>query len=305
MDGERKVLHYRNMASIPVYALYGEDSGQFANDWLHWETIQARSRLYGYEIAPHRHEQLFQVLLLTAGQALAVLDGEEVALTPPVAVVVPALTVHGYTFSQDVDGLVLTLMERDVAELGLAFPNAFAVGESNSIQRQIEALIAEAERQEVGHHLALRARMTLLLVALYRAGNEAGDFERMAEPARRHARVFHMLVDKKFRETRRIADYAAAIGISATHLNRVCRQVMGASALEVIERRVALEARRQLRFSDLSVKQIASDLGYEDPAYFTRFATRLLGMAPSAYRAASRGDAVGNGHATQGVRLSQ
>ena len=73
MDGERKVLHYRNMASIPVYALYGEDSGQFANDWLHWETIQARSRLYGYEIAPHRHEQLFQVLLLTAGQALAVL----------------------------------------------------------------------------------------------------------------------------------------------------------------------------------------------------------------------------------------
>ena len=62
MDGERKVLHYRNMASIPVYALYGEDSGQFANDWLHWETIQSRSRLYGYEIAPHRHEQLFQVL---------------------------------------------------------------------------------------------------------------------------------------------------------------------------------------------------------------------------------------------------
>ena len=293
-------MHYRNMtrtadrsagkaAGIPVYALYGEEDGQSGVDWLHWETIQARSRLYGYEIVPHRHEQLFQVLLLTAGRGLATLDGRELELKPVTAVVVPALTVHGYGFSPDVDGIVLTLLERDVAELGLAFPNAITVGESNSIKREVEALIAEAERPGMGHEQALRARMALLLVALHRAASETADAEPMADPARRHAQLFRTLVDRKFRESRRIADYAAAIGISATHLNRVSRQVMGASALEVIERRIALEARRQLRFSDLSVKHIASDLGYEDPAYFTRFATRLLGMSPSAYREASRG----------------
>lgn len=280
-------------ATIPVYALYGEHGGQFESDWLHWETIQARSRLHGYRIAPHRHEQLFQVLLLTKGRALAMLDGQERALGPATAVVVPALTVHGYVFSPDVDGLVLTLMERDVAELGLAFPNAFAVGESNSIKRELEALIAEAERPGCGNDQALRARMTLLLVALHRAVSETEAESRMADPAQRHARLFRTLVDRKFRETRRITDYAAAIGISATHLNRVCRQVLGASALEIIERRIALEARRQLRFSDLSIKQIAADLGYEDPAYFTRFATRLLGMAPSAYRLVNRGGGSG------------
>ncbi|HEY9009796.1 MAG TPA: helix-turn-helix domain-containing protein, partial [Devosia sp.] len=56
----------------------------------------------------------------------------------------------------------------------------------------------------------------------------------------------------------------------------------------LIERRIALEARRQLRFSNLSIKQIAAELGYDDPAYFTRFATRALGTPPSNYRAASR-----------------
>lgn len=279
----------KKAAAIPVYALYGEAEGQSGVDWLHWETIPARSRLYGYEIAPHRHEQLFQVLLLTKGRATAVLDGQELRLRSGTAVVVPALTVHGYSFSADVDGIVLTLLERDVAELGLAFPNAFAVEESNSIKREVEALVAEAEQPGVGHEQALRARMALLLVALHRAASATTDEEPMDDPARRHAVVFRTLVDRKFRETRRIGDYASAIGISATHLNRVCRQVMGASALDVIERRIALEARRQLRFSDFSVKQIAADLGYDDPAYFTRFATRLLGMSPSTYREASRG----------------
>ena len=279
----------KKAAAIPVYALYGEEQGQSGVDWLHWETIPARSRLHGYEIVPHRHEQLFQVLLLSKGRAVAVLDGRELNLRRGAAVVVPALTVHGYAFSPDVDGIVLTLMERDVAELGLAFPNAFTVEESNSIKREIEALIAEAERPGVGHEQALRARMALLLVALHRAASETAGEVPMDDPARRHAQLFRTLVDRKFRETRRIGDYAAAIGISATHLNRVCRQVMGASALDVIERRIALEARRQLRFSDLSVKQIATDLGYDDPAYFTRFATRLIGMSPSAYREASRG----------------
>ncbi len=278
------------MRSIPVYALYGEDGGQLANDWLHWETIQSRSRLHGYEIAPHRHERFFQILVLTGGSAHAILDGAELDLAPPAIVVVPALAVHGYRFSPDVDGIVLTLLERDVAELGLAFPNAFTVGISDSINREVEALIDEAGRPGLRHEQVLRARLTILLVALHRAASETAELERVTDPARRHAGLFRALVDTKFRETRRIGDYAAAIGISPTHLNRVCRQVMGASALEVIERRIALEARRQLRFSDLSVKQIASDLGYDDPAYFTRFATRLLGMPPSAYRDTTRRD---------------
>lgn len=305
MAGNR--LHYRNMGAIPVYALYGEHHGQLDQDWLHWESIPARSRLHGFEIAPHRHEQLFQVLVLTRGRARAVLDGSEIDLTPTAAVVVPALTVHGYCFSPDVDGVVLTLKERDVHELDLAFPTAMVVADAGSLRAEVDGLIAEAERPGRGHEQALRARLALLLVALHRGAGETPAEQHGADSARRHARVFRMLVDRQFRESRRIAHYAEAVGISATHLNRVCRQVLGASALQVIERRIALEARRQLSFSDLSIKQIASGLGYEDPAYFTRFATRVLGMPPSAYRVSSRRPkslrkpGPGAGHATGAV----
>ncbi|HEY9010091.1 MAG TPA: AraC family ligand binding domain-containing protein, partial [Devosia sp.] len=167
-------MHYPNMAAIPVYGLYGEGDSSFGQDWLHWETIQSRSRLHGYRIAPHRHEQFFQVLLLTAGETTASLDGAVAELPAPAAVVVPALTVHGYTFSPDVDGVVLTLMEREVAAAGLTFSNAAIARNARPVQAAMDAVVAEAQRPGAWHEQALRSHVALLLIALHRAVDEAG-----------------------------------------------------------------------------------------------------------------------------------
>lgn len=287
MDCERIVLHYPNMRkAIPTYALYGETG--IRQDWLHWETIQARSRLHDYAIAPHRHEQFFQVLSLIGGAGEVTLDGAGFPLRPPAVVVVPALTVHGYHFSHDVAGIVVTLMERDLAALGVDVPGAQVMPGSPQIEAQLQGLLAEADRPGPGHDAAMRAHLTLLLVMLNRATRGAVA-EEPDDRTRVHAQAFRQLVDRQFRHTRRIGDYAAAVGISTTHLGRVCRQVLGASALEIIERRVALEARRQLMFSSLTIKQIGAELGYDDPAYFTRFVTRTLGEPPVAIRRSVRG----------------
>ena len=93
MDRGCNLLHYPNMQGVPTYALYGEADSARQQDWLHWETIQSRSRLHGYRIAPHRHERFFQILSLTGGGGHATLDGTGFDLEPPVVVVVPALTV--------------------------------------------------------------------------------------------------------------------------------------------------------------------------------------------------------------------
>lgn len=289
MDTARNLLDYPNMKTIPSYALYGEADAKPVQDWLHWETIQSRSRLYGYRIAPHRHEQFFQVLQLTGGRAMVTIDAVQHDLAAPAVVVVPALTVHAYSFSHDVDGVVVTLMERDVQPFASGQMQATVFSGAGDVGEAIDRLIVEADRPGVGHGVAMRALIALLLVAISRAEQAA-----VAAPSRAssrsvlHATAFRWMVDHRFRETRRIIDYATALGISSTHLNRVCRDVLGASALQVIERRVALEARRQLLFSGLSIKQIGAELGYEDPAYFSRVLARVLGMAPGAYREQSR-----------------
>lgn len=286
MDRGRNLLHYPNMNFIPTYALYGETQSLHRQDWLHWETIQSRSRLHDYRIAPHRHEQFFQVLYLTAGRAEMVLDGDTHVLLPESAAVVPAGVVHGYTFSTDVRGMVVTLMERDLEGLGLPRPGAMVIRQRCAeIAVTLGRLAAEADRPGSAHDIAMRAHLSLLVVALLRAEPEPASAGAGA-PVRTAQLVtaFRDQVEQRFRQTRRVADYSSAVGISHTHLNRLCRQVLGRSALAVIEDRIALEARRLLLFSTLPIKQIGAELGYDDPAYFSRFITRMLGMPPAALR---------------------
>ena len=284
MDRGRKVLHYLNMNFIPTYALYGETQSEHRQDWLHWETIQSRSRLHDYRIAPHRHEQFFQVLYLTAGRAEMVLDGDSHVLLPECVAVVPAGVVHGYQFSADVRGMVVTLMERDLEGLGLPRPGAMVIRQGTAdVALTLGRLAAEADRPGSGHDVALRAHLSLLVVTLLRAAPEQANADAPARAGQLVA-AFRDQVEQRFRQTRRVADYAGAVGVSHTHLNRLCRQVLGRSALAVIEERIALEARRLLLFSTLSIKQIGAELGYEDPGYFSRFITRMFGLAPAALR---------------------
>jgi len=289
MDGRRNLLHYSNMNRIPTYALYGEAQSNYRQDWLHWETIQARSRLHDYRIAPHRHEHFFQVLYLTAGRAGMVLDGDQHELMPESVAVVPAGVVHGYRFSADVRGLVVTLRGRDLEGLGLARPGAMVIRTGcGEVAVALARLTAEADRPGLGHDVAMRGHLMLLLVALTRAGPQAANTG-IADRATHLVTAFRDQGEQRYRQTRRVADYAGAIGVSHTHLNRLCRQVLGRSALAVIEERVALEARRQLLFSTLTIKQIGAELGYDDPAYFSRVMTRLFGMSPATLRAQMRG----------------
>ncbi len=288
MDSVPIVLHYPNMTRrpIPTYALYGEADSRY--DWLHWETIQSRSKLHDYAIAPHRHEHLFQLLSLTGGRGEVELDGKSFSLKPHALVVVPALTVHSYLFSRNVAGVVVTMLERDINGLGIEPPSAQVLPADVALASALAGLLAEADHPAAQHDLAMRAHLTLLLLALNRTSQHRASGEPDIERARLHAQAFRHLVDRQFRTTRRVGDYASAIGISQTHLNRVCRQELGASSLAVIERRIALEARRQLLFSSLTIKQIGAELGYDDPAYFTRFVTRTLGASPAAIRREGR-----------------
>lgn len=285
------------MEAIPTYALYGENETS-GESWLHWETITSRSRLHGFRISPHRHDQLYQILYLRGGAATVMLDGNTFEVSPPALVIVPPLTVHSFVFSEGVDGFVLTFYIQDVrnalTDIGGALDGMMqscilepveGVVDAGELDRAVEGLIAEADRSAPGQVAALRARLNLLLVAAHRLDLAAARSEGSGNgPADRHAHAFLGLVDKHFRDTRKVGFYAGRLGITPTHLNRVCRQVLGLSALTIIERRILLEARRYLQFSSLSIKEIGIVLGYPDPAYFSRFMSRRLGHGPQALR---------------------
>jgi len=83
----------------------------------------------------------------------------------------------------------------------------------------------------------------------------------------------------------RLGFYAETLSVTPDHLSRSCRAVLGQSALDLLNERRMLEARRLLAYTSQSVAEVAQQLGYDDPAYFSKFFQRSTGNAPSAYRA--------------------
>jgi AraC-like DNA-binding protein len=95
---------------------------------------------------------------------------------------------------------------------------------------------------------------------------------------------FGDLVERSFRDKQSVAELARSLHVSESRLRNTCLAATGQSPIQLLHGRALLEAKRQLHYTDKPVREIAWALGFEDPAYFTRFFSRLAGVSPRAFR---------------------
>lgn len=95
------------------------------------------------------------------------------------------------------------------------------------------------------------------------------------------------LLNEKYDPLRQVADYARLLDTTPVQLNNMIRAYAGRNATILIQERIVLEAKRALVLDDLSPKEIATSLGFED-AGFSRLYKRLTGETPAAFRAGFR-----------------
>lgn len=97
-------------------------------------------------------------------------------------------------------------------------------------------------------------------------------------------RTFRILVRKEFKTIKSPSAYAEAMNISRGYLTDVIREVTGKSVQYWIHQEVLIEAKRLLYFTQLTVKEIAYELGYSDHTYFSRLFSKVEGCPPSEFR---------------------
>jgi AraC family transcriptional regulator, transcriptional activator of pobA len=97
-------------------------------------------------------------------------------------------------------------------------------------------------------------------------------------------RRFEALLERHHLARWSVSDYAEALSVTPTHLNRVTRAATGDTASHLIRNRMIREARRNLVYTNLPVSTIAYTLGFGDPAYFSRVYAAATGLSPRAFR---------------------
>ncbi len=279
---------------IPTVAFYGDAKEWSTAALLHSEPLIERSQQHAWSIRPHRHSSLAQVFWLSRGQGTSRFDAERYGLSAPCVVIIPEGCVHEFEWEQSSDGFALSLASALVQELqrelgagadALAAPAVLPAGEdAGYVNALFEAIHAEYVSERVLKEASLDGLIKALTVWIVRA---AAPTHRAAEPARRaahHYERFTQLLGRQHGAQRTVAAYATELGITAPHLNAICKQVGGASALRLIHDRWLLAARRALSYTDKSIADVATSLGFAEPSYFARFFKRKMQMTPQQYR---------------------
>ena len=279
----------KTLAHVQSYSLFGEST--HLPDVLHCETIADRSELHDWELAPHRHARLHQVLLIANGGGWATLDGKTHALPTGSLVNVPPERVHSFRFEKDTRGWVTTLADELLDELLVGvgtlrseLDQACVLSADTFVTQTVHQIWLEFSAQEKARALVLRGLSGVLLgwVARQLAQSTLADAKfNDSELVQR----FKELIELNFKAHWTVSQYAKALSISPTHLSRLTRAANGSSALRMIEARLMREARRNLAYTNLSISSIAYTLGFTDPAYFSRVFTRDAGISPKAFRA--------------------
>ncbi len=144
-----------------------------------------------------------------------------------------------------------------------------------------EAFLAEEEFRfdSIGAYLKL-----LLIECNKFAPSLDSDNTQTIQSAKSILRRFKELLDKNFTKMKKVSEYANELSISPDYLNSVIKSGVGKTAKELIQQRIILESKRLGIHTQMTTKEIAYQLGFDDPSHFSRFFKSNEGISFAQFR---------------------
>jgi AraC family transcriptional regulator, transcriptional activator of pobA len=252
---------------------------------------------------PHRHDY-HELIWLRGGRGQHSIDGATVPVRPHTVTVIGRGQVHVFERGEDLHGAVVRFREEGLVEGGarrgtpewlLAGQGGRTVvvppGEAPHLDALIEALGAELQRPPDEHSPELQRHLLSTILLWIERWHDASRTERREADdteVQLHRR-FARRLEEDFARHHDAAHYADVLGVPTAALSRALAHVTGRATKDLITERVMLEAARLLRFTDLSVSEIAHRAGFTDPLYFSRAFKRRHDASPQSYRERARG----------------
>lgn len=153
-----------------------------------------------------------------------------------------------------------------------------------------EALMAQLQREfdkdnEYGRDIILQRILEVLIIKLEQLKRRqfATQFN-VDHAAYLIFQQFNFELENHFNTIHDVTSYAARLNISSRKLSEILKLFLGKPASRVIQERLVVEAKRYLRYTGKSVKEIGFELGFSDSSYFSKVFKKVAGKAPQAFR---------------------
>lgn len=174
----------------------------------------------------------------------------------------------------------LRLVAEHRTQLSLAGDERLA----ETVAQCFDGILREVHGNAASSMTVVEALLRILLITLWRGQGAPAAALHGAPVAQRLMTRFGTLVEAHFRERWTVAAFAERLGISADRLNDICRRARGVTPKQLLDARLATEARLLLENSTHSIDQIAGLLGFPSAGHFSRFFRNAVGVPPGRYR---------------------
>lgn len=250
-------------------------------------------RVYGapWRLSLAHARQSHLLIWVTRGAARAFVEGRNLSMGSHNALFIPAGTLFSFSYESTCFGQTVQLPA--LPELHWPErPMLLRVREPKAqleLTGYVEAIQTEAVAAAGFSDDAISAYIQLMLVWAhrYQSRTSGNTPPRKTTAAQRLMQAFCALVVQSEREGdsgSNMADFAAQLGVTPTHLTRVSKAECGVSAADLITQHTLQRARRMLESTAYPASTIAARLGFSSAAYFTRFVKTHTGQTPSEIR---------------------
>ncbi|MBK8498241.1 MAG: helix-turn-helix domain-containing protein [Flavobacteriales bacterium] len=243
----------------------------------------------------HRHD-FHELFFFANGSGEHMIDLEQITVKAPCMHVVAPGQVHQLQRSADMQGLVV-MFGTDAhlgqghaarAELFAHADGSRAFALDSAQLREAQALVqqmqAEIDRSEGPVAEIVEGYLGILLIKCAHWAREGRTAPAAQEGTNDVVRRFIELVERGYITERQVHHYAGQLAVSADHLNELVKARLDCTASKVIQDRLFLEAKRLLLHAEMSIKEVGYALNMSDPAYFTRWFSKMDGRTPADYR---------------------
>jgi len=229
-----------------------------------------------------------------SGDLNMMIDGKKIKLAGGQVVTITSGQIHSINKSPKAKAHILEFTLdffcKNDNDIELIFHNGlfchFAMNEviavnKSIIENQLKIIREELEGKPYQYVISVHSRIELILVEINRAKVKRGD--EIWKPDALFLK-FLEAVRNNFEQNYQLSQFANMLGTTEIKLNELAKLHAGKTAQNVIHGLVASEAKRLLTYGDLSVKEVAYRLGFNDPFYFSNFFKKQTKLSPKVYK---------------------